>query len=113
MATINVLLGLLTPVFALGAALGALAYVADGIRHRGFRRRWNIVVALLLAGLAYGSFATMGQDFARANDLRLLSTPADTSSLVAIVVWAGVSGVVAVAGVMAFVGVLRSSNARA
>ncbi len=113
MATVNVLLGLLTPFFALGAALGALAFVTDGIRHRGFRRRWNVVVALLLAGLAYGSFATIGQDFARASDLRLMGTPADASSLAAVVVWAGVSGVVFVAGVTAFLGVLRSSDARA
>jgi hypothetical protein len=107
---VNVLLGILAPFFAFGAVLGALAYVADGIRHSGFRRRWDFVVALLLAGLAYGSFATMGEDFARASDLRLIGTPADASSLVAVVVWAGVSGVVFVAGVTAFVGALRSSG---
>ena len=112
MATVNVLLGILAPFFAFGAALGALAYVADGIRHSGFRRPWDFVVALLLAGLAHGSFATIGADFARAGDLRLIGTPADASSLVAVVVWAGVSGVVFVAGVTAFVGVLRSSDAR-
>jgi hypothetical protein len=104
MATINLLLGILAPFLA----LGALAFAVEGIRQSGFRRRWDLVVALLLGVMAYGEFAAVGQDFARAHDRALLGTPADTASLVAVVVGAIVSGVVFWAGLTSVRRVFRS-----
>ncbi|HEV2461213.1 MAG TPA: hypothetical protein VGS80_22920 [Ktedonobacterales bacterium] len=102
MAMINLLLGLLVPFFALGFALGAVAYAVDGLRRSGFRRGWSLFVALLLGVLGYGEFTTIGQDFARAGDRALLGTPADLTSLLAVVFWAVVSGVVVWAGLTSF-----------
>jgi hypothetical protein len=110
MATVNLLLGMLSPFFALGVGLGALAYAMEGIRRSGFLRRWNLFVAVLLGVLAYGSFAVVGQDFARASDRALISTPADLPSLVAIVICAVVSCAVVVAGATSFRGLFRSSS---
>jgi hypothetical protein len=83
MATINLLLGIVVPFLALGFTLGAVAYAVEGIRRSGFRRRWDLFVALL------------GQ-------------PADLTSLVAVVFWAVVSGVVSWAGLTTFRRVFRS-----
>ena len=102
MAMINLLLGILSPFLALGFALGAVTYAVEGIRWSGFRRGWNLLVAWLLGGLACGSFANIGQDFARAHDRALLGTPVDPPSLVVVVFWAMVGGVVFWAGITSF-----------
>jgi hypothetical protein len=102
MATINLLLGIVVPFLALGFALGALAFAVEGIRRSGFRRRWDLFVALLLGVSAYGEFSAVGQDFARAHDRALLGTPADLTSLLAVVVGAAVSGLVFCAGLTSF-----------
>ncbi|HEV2460068.1 MAG TPA: hypothetical protein VGS80_17055 [Ktedonobacterales bacterium] len=108
MATINLLLGIVVPFLAVGFMLGAVAYAVEGIRRSGFRRRWDLFVALLLGGLAYGEFTAVGQDFARASNRALLGQPADLTSLVAVVFWAVVSGVVSWAGLTTFRRVFRS-----
>lgn len=113
MATVNLLLGMLLPVFALGVGLGALAYAVDGIRRSGFARTWNFIVALLLGVLAYDSLTEVGSNFARASDRALISTPANPASVVFIVICAVVSSAVLVAGVTAFRGLFRPTTWRA
>lgn len=102
MATINLLLGIVVPFLALGFALGALAFALEGSRQSGFRRRWDLFVALLLGALAYGEFTAVGQDVARASDPALVRMPAGLTSLLAVVVGALVSGLVFWAGLTSF-----------
>jgi 4-amino-4-deoxy-L-arabinose transferase-like glycosyltransferase len=87
-ATINVLLGMISILFALAAALGALAYAVEGIRRRG---RWSLVLAIVLGRFAWSMLTGVGQDFARASDVRLLSTPANAGGLIAVLVWTLIS----------------------
>ena len=98
MATINLLLGVNAILLTLGVALGALAYAVEGIYgSQGRLRRWNLVIAALLAWFAWGLSATIGPDFARTSDATLLSKPADASGLYAIGIWTIISAVVLVA----------------
>lgn len=99
MATINVLLGIVSIFFVLGVALGALTYAVEGIRGQGLLRRWNLVVAFVLGAFAWGMSAAIGQDFARASDSRLLRQPADWAGMTAVVVWTLITAIILVADV--------------
>lgn len=109
MATINLLLGIVSICFILGVVLGALVYIVAGIRGQGFLRRWNLFVTLLLAAIAWGSLITIGQDFARAGDARLRSLPADAPSVFVVVFWTLISAAILVASANCFRGLLRPS----
>jgi hypothetical protein len=98
-ATINVLLGIISIVFAVAVALGVLAYVVEGVRGRGMLRRWNLVIALVLGACLPGVLTSVGQDFARASDSWLLRQPAGPASLLAVFVWMLITTIVLVAGV--------------
>lgn len=108
MATINVLLGMMSILFALGVALGALAYAVEGIRSRGGLRRWNLVVAAVLGTVAWGMLTGVGQDFARASDARLRSQPAGAASLSVVLVWTLIGVGILVADIRYFRGLARS-----
>lgn len=110
MATINLLLGIVSICFMLGIALGALVYAMAGIRGQGFLRRWNLFVAFLLAAIAWSLLAAIGQDFARAGDARLLSLPADAPSLFAVIFGTLISVTVLVLGVNRTRGLFRTSS---
>ena len=113
MASINVLLGMLSILLALAVALGALAFAVEGIRRRGVSRPLCLLIAFAL-GSSVGSLLTgVGQDFARASDARLLSTPADAGGLVAVLVWTLISVGILVADVRYFRGLHRSFAAQA
>lgn len=107
LATINLLLGVISLFLVTGVALGALAYAVEGIRGRGFRRLWKLFVALLLGAFASSTFATMGQNFARASDPTLRGMSADTLSVVAVFFWTLASLVILVAGTKYFRGMLQ------
>lgn len=113
MATVNLLLGIVSIFFTLGFALGALLYAVAGIRGQGFLRRWNLFVAFLLATVAWSLFAGIGQDFARASDATLRSLPADAPSLFAVVVWTLISVPILLLGVNRTRSLLRSSSPQA
>jgi hypothetical protein len=100
-------------LFALAVALGALAYAVEGIRRRGVLRRWNLVLAFLLGTFAWSMLTGVGQDFARASDARLLSHPADASGLTAVLVWTIIGVSILVADVSYFRGLHRSFIAQA
>lgn len=98
MATINLVVGVDAILLTLGIALGALAYLAEGIYgSRGRLHRWNLLIAAALAWFTWGMLTTIGPDFARAKDATLLSHPADASSLYAVVTWTVVSVIILVA----------------
>lgn len=99
MATINLVLGMISILFALAVALGALAYAVEGIRSQGGLRRWNLVIAVVLGAVAWSWLSGVGQDFARASDSRLLRHPADAAGLAAVVVWTLISAIILVASV--------------
>lgn len=113
MATINLLLGIVSICFMLGIALGALVYAVAGIRGQGFLRRWNLFVAFLLAATAWSLLTAIGQDFVRAGDATLLSLPADVASVFAVVVWMLISVAILLLGVNRTRHLLRSSSPRA
>jgi hypothetical protein len=99
MATVNLLLGLVSILFTLAVALGALAYAVEGIRGRGLPRRWNLLIAVVLASLAWGELTSIGQDFARASEPILLRYPADAGGLTAVAVWTLISVIAFIAGI--------------
>ena len=113
MATINLLLGVVSIIFALAVALGALAYAVEGTRGQGCLRRWNLVIAGVLGTVAWGWLTGVGQTFARASDVWLLSRPADAGGLTIVVVWALISALILVGDVNYWRGLLRSSAAQA
>src|SRR5260370_41491848 len=110
MATINLLLGLVSLLFVLAVTLGALAYAVEGIRSQGRLHRWNLVIAVVLANVAWGSLTAVGQSFARASDATLLSHPADASGFTAVIVWTLISTSALVADVNSLRGLRRSSG---
>ena len=110
MAAINVLLGMMSILFALAVALGALAYAVEGIRRRA---RWCLVLAFLLGTFAWSLSTGVGQDFALASDARLLRTPADAGGLVAVLVWTLISVSILLTDVRYFRGLHRSIAAQA
>ena len=99
MATINLLMGIVSIFFVLGFALRALTYAVEGIRSQGLPRRWNLVAALVLGAFAWGMFAVVGQDFARASDSTLLRQPAEWAGVTAVVVWTLITAIILVADV--------------
>lgn len=113
MASINALLGMISILFALGVALGALAYAVEGVRRQGVLRRWNLLVAFLLGPFAWSMLSSVGQDFARASDARLLSEPAGVGGLIPVLVWSLISISVLVADVAYFRDLYRSFTAQA
>lgn len=86
MATINLLLGFDTILVTLGATLGALAFAVEGLASQQ-GRGWRLLGAIVLGYAAWGFGMSVGQDFARATDARLISHPADASSLIAVIIW--------------------------
>lgn len=88
MATINLLMGAVAIFFTLGVALGALVYMREGLRAQGGRRRWNLFVVVILVVIAWNYLISVGQDFARASDARLLDEPADVVSLIGLAFFA-------------------------
>ncbi|MGE5335213.1 MAG: hypothetical protein ACM3N4_10970 [Nitrososphaerota archaeon] len=113
MATVNLLLGIISILFALAVALSALAYAVEGIRGQGLPRRWNLLIALVLGGVAWTWPSGIGQDFARASDALLLSQPADAGGLMAVVFWALISVLILMADVNYWRGLRRSLAAGA
>ena len=113
MATINVLLGMISILFALAAALCALAYAVEGIRSRSVLGRLNLVLAFVLGSFAWSSLTGVGQDFARASDARLLSQPAAAGGLIIVVVWTLISVTILVVDIRYFRGLHRSFAAQA
>jgi len=99
MATVNLLLGLVSILFTLAVALGALAYAVEGIRVRGLPRRWNLLIAIFLAGIVQGGLTSIGQDFARASEPILLRYPADAGGLTAVAVWTLISVIAFIADI--------------
>jgi len=97
MATINLLMGIVGIFFTLGVALGALVYLRDGLRAQGVRRRLHFLSAVILGVIAWGAYTSVGQDFARVSDTRLLSEPADAVGLGAVVFYALVAIAILVA----------------
>ena len=110
MATINLLLGIVSLLFALAVALGALAYAVEGTRSQGRLRRWNLVIAVVLAYFAWGLLPGVGQNFARASDATLLSRPADAGAFTAVIVWTLISTSILVAAVNSLRSLRRSSG---
>ena len=108
MATINVLMGIVGIFFTVGVALGALVYLRDGLRTQGIRRRLHFLSAAILGVLAWGAYTTVGQDFARASDARLLSEPADAVGLGAVVFLALVAIAILAANAMYWRRALRA-----
>lgn len=113
MATINLLLGIVSIIFALAVALGALAYAVEGVRGQGCLRRWNLLIAWGLGGVAWTLLTGVGQTFARASDAWLLSQPADAGGLTAVVIWTLVSVLLLVRYVNYWRSLLRASAALA
>lgn len=113
MATINLLLGIISIIFVLTVALGALAHAVEGIRGQGLLRRWNLVIAVFLGGCAWTWLNGIGQDFARASDAMLLSLPASAPGLIAVVTWTLISAAILVADVNYWRGLRRSLAAGA
>ncbi|MGO8948676.1 MAG: hypothetical protein ACLQUY_13660 [Ktedonobacterales bacterium] len=113
MASINVLLGMISILFALAVALGALAYAVEGIRRRGVSRPLYLLIACALGPFAWSMLTSVGQDFARASDPRLLSHPADAGGLTAVLIWTLISVSILVADVSYFRSLHRSFAAQA
>ena len=86
MATINLLIGIEGIFIALGVAAMALAYAAEGLRVRGGLRRWDLLVAVVLGSIVWGSTESIGQSFARASDARLVSEAANAGSLAGVAI---------------------------
>lgn len=86
MATINLLMGIEGIFTALGIAAMALAYAVEGLRARGGLRRWDLLVAIVLGCVTWGSIEAIGQSFARASDAQLLAEPANAGSLAGIAI---------------------------
>jgi hypothetical protein len=109
MASINLLLGMISIIFALAVALGALAFAVEGIRRRG---RWSLALAFVLGTFAWSMMTGVGQDFARGSDARLLGTPAGVGGLLPVVVWTLISVSILVADVRYFRGLYHSFTAQ-
>src|SRR5690242_4499985 len=80
MATINLLIGIEGIFIALGVAAMALAYAVEGLRARGGLRRLDLLVAVVLGCIVWGSIEGIEQTFARASDARLLSEAANAGA---------------------------------
>jgi hypothetical protein len=61
MASINVLLGIISILFALAVALGAVAYAVEGIRRQGALHRWNLALAFALCAITLSGCQHSGQ----------------------------------------------------
>lgn len=113
MATINLLLGIVSILFALAVALRALELAVEGIRDASRLRRWNFVIAVVLGSVAWSFLTSVGQDFARASDSMLRSHPADATGFTAVLFWTLFSAIILVLDVNYVRGLRRSPAARA
>jgi hypothetical protein len=113
LSMINVLLGIVSILFALAIALGALVFTVEGFLGRGKLRVLWFPVALALWTYAWTTFTSAGQSFARASEPILLHHPADASGLIAALFWTLLSALILVADFRYFRGIYRSLAARA
>lgn len=84
---LNLLLALLSIIFALGATLTAIASLFYARWDHGFRRRVDIAFALLAGSLAWGWLPTIRQSFDRVSDPRLQSGPVGGLAYIALTFW--------------------------
>jgi TRAP-type C4-dicarboxylate transport system permease small subunit len=82
--------------------------VRDGLRAQGIRRRLHFLSAVILGVIAWGGYTTVGQDFARVSDARLLSEPADVTGLIVVIFFALVAIAIFVANAIYWRRALRT-----
>jgi hypothetical protein len=85
MATVNLLLGFDAILFTVAFVLKGLIYAIESIRSPR-RSRWNLLIAIGCVDLAWTFWPGVGQDFARASDVVLLSHPADAGGVLSVII---------------------------
>jgi hypothetical protein len=110
MGTINVLLGVISILFAFAVAVGALAFAVEGFIGRGKLYRLYLPLALALWAWAGTTVTSAGQSFARASE-PILRQPAEATDLIPVLFWTLMSVAILVTGIRYFRGLYRSLTA--
>jgi hypothetical protein len=112
MGMVNVVMGIISMLFAFSLALGALVFAVVGFFGRGKLHRWGFPLAVALWAFAGTTVASAGQNFARASE-PILRQPAGAIALIPILFWTLISAAILVSVVRFFRGLYGSLTAEA